>query len=118
MTSEYYLYFPLTRISFLSVPNVSITVVKINKEKYLVLDNQSGGRAVLEYQKEFSSAIPYRQIYTNGHLDLSKTENNLLSKEQLDNYLVKKFNDKEEALSAAEEGLTDNVKGTSDIFSN
>lgn len=92
-------------------------MVTVNKKKYLVLDNQTGGRVAVEYQKEFSSAIPYRQIHSNGHLDLSKTGNNVLKKERLDNYLVKKFEDKEEALSAVEEGLTDKVEGTSDIFS-
>ena len=92
-------------------------MVTVNKKKYLVLDNGSGGRVAIEYQKEFSSAIPYRQIHTNGGLDLSKTGDNVMKKEQLENYHVKKFEEKEDALSAVEEGFRDNVKGTSDIFS-
>lgn len=108
---------PPTWINFLGVFYILIIVVTVNKKKYLVLDNQTGGRVALEYQKKFSSAIPYRQIHSNGHLDLSGTGNNVLNKQELDNYLVKKFEEREEAMSAVEDGLEDKVQGTSDILS-
>lgn len=90
---------------------------QVNKKKYIILDNGSGGRVALEFQKEFSSSIPYRQVYTNGNLSFKKTDTNVLKKEDLQNYKWKRCQDKEEAIQMVEKGLEDDPQGTSDVLS-
>lgn len=84
--------------------------------KYLVLENQSGGRAALEYWKEFSSAIPYRQIHTNGGLDFQKSSGNKLLRSELEKYNHKKCETEEEAKRLVDEGFEISLKGTCDIM--
>jgi hypothetical protein len=92
-------------------------VVQVSKKKYIVLDNGTGGRVALEYQREFSSSIPYRQVYTNGDLSFEKTDSNVLKKKQLENYHWQKCQQKEEAILMVEEGFIDEPAGTSDVLS-
>lgn len=82
---------------------------------YLVLENESGGRAALEYWKEFSSVIPYRQVHTNGGLDFEKGSSNKLMRSELEKYRYTKCDNEQEAKRMVEEGLTDPLQGTCDI---
>jgi hypothetical protein len=65
-----------------------VTVRDINKGDIIVLENQSGGRSGIEIQRCFSSRVFYRQIASNGGLDLSKKNGKVLRKTELERYKV------------------------------
>lgn len=83
--------------------------------KYLVLENDSGGRAALEYSKELSTVIPYRQIHTNGGLDFRPSSSNRLEKSKLERYRYVKCESEEKAKILVEEGFT-KLQGTSNVM--
>ena len=70
---------------------------EISKNDILVLENQTGGRVALQIQKAFSSRVFYQQISSNGGLDFTKLDDNVLKKSQLERYKVRKCSGMEEA---------------------
>ena len=93
-----------------------VSMANKKETNYLVLENQSGGRAALEYWKEFSSAIPYRQVCTNGGLDFQKGSSNKLLRSELEKYKYKRCDTEVEAKRLVDEGFEIPIKGTCSIM--
>lgn len=94
-------------------------MAKINKkpEKYIVLENENGGRVALAIQKKFSSTIAFREVYSNGDLTFESTNKNILSTNEIKKYRTVECESREDAEHVVDNGIhKGNLQGTSDIL--